>query len=100
MRQITYGGGAFVTSDEIADALLEYAAALSNADRAATVHVPAIDTFGKTSDIQVLVGPASQLMSESMEGEETALNGTEFIGGIAIRMETLRRTFIPSEGDS
>lgn len=99
MRQVNYAGGSFITSDAVANALLEYAASLANADRAATVHAPAIGDNGEPVDIQILIGPASQLMAQAIEHEGTGPDGTEFAAGIAERMNVLRRTFIPFDGE-
>lgn len=60
---MSYGGGAFVTTDEVAEALLEYAAVLANAGRAATLDVPAVGAEGPEV-LKVLVGPASQIVAE------------------------------------
>jgi hypothetical protein len=99
MREITYAGGSFVTSDEIAQALLEYGAALANADRAATVHVPAI--AGGAPDVTVLVGPASQLMATPYDGSGEDPDGAKFITDVGDRIKILERTFTyPGPGSS
>jgi hypothetical protein len=100
MRHVTYAGGKFVTNDEVAEALLEYAAALANANRAATVHVPGVDEWGAPSDIQVLIGPASQVMATAAAGDDTDVDGATFVSTVTERMTVLRRTFIPGDGES
>jgi hypothetical protein len=77
MRRVTYAGGDFTTSDEIAHLVLEYAAVLANKGRAATLSVPIRDV-GKVSEVEVLVGPASQLTSEEVAGEEQIAGESEF----------------------
>jgi hypothetical protein len=99
MRQITYAGGTFLTGDAIAEALMEYAAALANADRAATVHVPAVDN-GDITDVNVLIGPASQLMAEKVVHAGPEPDGTAIVDAINDRMEHLTRTYIPVDGES
>ena len=99
MRQITYAGGTFLTGDAIAEALMEYAAALANADRAATVHVPAVDN-GDIVDVNVLIGPASQLMAENVAHAGPEPDPTAIVDAINDRMERLTRTYIPVEGES
>ena len=67
MHKVTYTGTVFYTGDRIAAALLEYAAALARADTAATVTVPALTSAGEAADVEVLIGPASQLASEPFD---------------------------------
>lgn len=76
MRRVSYAGETFITSDEVADAVLEYAAALSNADRAATLEVPTIGEGGPTT-VKLLIGPASQVVSEPVAGEAVTSEGAE-----------------------
>jgi hypothetical protein len=91
MRQITYAGGSFITSDAVAQALLDYGAALANADRAATVHVPATGLPG--DNVAVLVGPASQLLAQPYDGPDEEIDGTAFIHEVTDRTRQLERTF-------
>ena len=93
MRQITYAGGSFVTSDAVAQALLEYGAALANAARAATVHVPVVGLHGEGDNVAVLVGPASQLLAEPYDGPDEEIDGTAFIHEVTDRTRQLDRTF-------
>jgi hypothetical protein len=64
MRRILYAGGVFFTPDSVATALLEYAGALARNDTAATTTVPGVTEDGQRADIELLIGPASQLVSE------------------------------------
>jgi hypothetical protein len=86
MRQVSYAGGTFVTSDGIADALLEYAAALANAARASIVDVPVVGD----GHIRMLIGPASQVMAQSTEDASLEPDGTEFLEDLDRRVELLR----------
>lgn len=91
MKEIAYAGGSFVTSDEIAEALFKYAAALGIADRAATVDVPA---FGiPAPGVTVLVGPASQLMAEPVDESGAPPAGDAFIDDVHDRITRLEQTF-------
>ena len=67
MRKITYAGTAFYTGDALAEALLEYARALARHDIADTVFVLGRTTQGDVDQIEVLLGPASQMVSEPIE---------------------------------
>ena len=90
MREVIYAGGSFITSDEVADALIEYAAALANAERAATIHVPAAVRPGQPDDVTILVGPSSQLMAQAVESHgEADPDAAEFLSSVAARMRQL-----------
>jgi hypothetical protein len=93
VRKIIYAGGSFITSDAVADALLEYAAALANANRAATIHVPSELAHDQPSDVSVLVGPASQLMAEEVESEGPDPDGGEFVNTVGVRIRQLERSY-------
>ena len=75
MRKITYAGTAFYTGDALAEALLEYARALARHDIADTVFVLGRTTQGDVDQIEVLLGPASQMVDPDLVrrlGELTA----------------------------
>lgn len=93
MREVVYAGGSFVTSDAVAETLLEYAAQLANADRAANLHVPALDQFGQPFDVSLVVGPASQLLSEPVTHAAPEPDGAAFISDVTNRMRDLRRAW-------
>ncbi|MGN6503283.1 MAG: hypothetical protein ACTHKX_10350 [Pseudolysinimonas sp.] len=100
MREVVYAGGSFITGDAIAETLLEYAAQLANADRAAKVHVPALDQFGQPFDVALVVGPASQLLSEPVTNAAAEPDGTDFISDVTNRMRDLRRAWPTAVYDS
>ncbi|MCU1422367.1 MAG: hypothetical protein JWN36_2018 [Microbacteriaceae bacterium] len=62
MRTISYGGESFTTSDDAADALLEFAAAAAMNDFAGVIHLPAIDADGATITADLVIGPSSELL--------------------------------------
>jgi hypothetical protein len=62
MRTISYGGESFTTSDDAADALLEFAAAAALNDFAGVIHLPAIDDQGETITADLVIGPSSELL--------------------------------------
>lgn len=72
MERIHYAGGTILTGTEISRALLQYAAALARSDSSATVDVPVRDEHGELATANMLIGPASQLISlaETSGGEE------------------------------
>ncbi len=71
MKRVLYAGGSFLTGDGIADALLDYAAELANAGKAAKVEVPALDLEQRPERVLLLIGPSSQLLAEPVSvGQE------------------------------
>jgi hypothetical protein len=91
MHEVSYAGGTFVTSDEVAEVLIEYAAALANADRAASVDIPVTGLATGDSSLQLLVGPASQLMSSPTEVEGSIDGGEAFVAEMRVRIDKLQR---------
>jgi len=78
MRRIQYAGGTFVTGDVAAGAICDYAATLANAGRAASVVVPVLAEDGRQEEVEMVIGPSSQLLSEAIESEREAPDGVEF----------------------
>lgn len=72
MRKIVYAGSTFYTGDALAEALLDYARALARHGIADTIFVPGRTMQGETDEVELLLGPASQIVSEPVElvGEE------------------------------
>ncbi|WP_440708417.1 hypothetical protein [Herbiconiux sp. YIM B11900] len=64
MKTVSYVGLTFQTADAIADALLRLAAALGQNERAETVEIPVVESDGRLSSVQLVVGPASQFISQ------------------------------------
>jgi hypothetical protein len=72
MRRITYAGTWFDTGDDIADAIMEYSKALAYNEIADTISVPGRSSTGDSGMVEVIIGPASQIVSAPIEsiGEE------------------------------
>jgi hypothetical protein len=72
MDRIHYAGGELLTGSNIARSLLAYAEALAQRDSAASVEIPVRHSDGTVGRASILIGPASQLVSESetLGGEE------------------------------
>lgn len=65
MDRLHYAGNSIVTGTDIAHALLGYAQALAEAESSATVSIPTLRDDGTRGRSEVLIGPASQLISDS-----------------------------------
>jgi hypothetical protein len=59
-----YAGGSFVTSDDVADALLRFVSAVPRNRRNQVVSVPGFLPDGQAGVVELLLGPNSQLMSQ------------------------------------
>lgn len=72
MDRIHYAGGELLTGSDIARSLLAYAEALAQRESAASVEIPVRHSDGTVGRASILIGPASQLVSESetLGGEE------------------------------
>lgn len=73
MERIYYAGDQFLTGTEIARALVGYAAALARRGTAAAVEIPVRHaTDGRDGMVNFLVGPASQLVTETVDADDDA----------------------------
>ncbi|HEY9478321.1 MAG TPA: hypothetical protein VIQ26_07805 [Microbacteriaceae bacterium] len=60
MKKVSYAGLAFLTADDVADALVDLAAALP---RAEIVEVPIVDDRGTIQRARLVIGPTSHLIA-------------------------------------
>lgn len=67
MQRIFYAGDSVLTGTDIAQAVLAYAQALAGKQSSATVHIPVVLSTGERGDASILIGPSSQLFSETPE---------------------------------
>jgi hypothetical protein len=89
MKKIRYDSSVILTSDDVADAVIEYAAALSGGDRADTVEVPAVAPDGTMTTTKILIGPASELVVEDTDEDELEMEHAEFVE----RLRSAAKTF-------
>ncbi len=89
VKRILYAGGFFLTGDRIAEAVLEYAAELANAGKAAKLDVPALDLEQRPELVSLVIGPSSQLLAEPVSvGQE--IEDETFTRQLHRRTEVLR----------
>jgi hypothetical protein len=69
MKRIIYATAEFTTDDDVADALLEYASVLAIVGSADVVRFPGLDSAGTVRQMQIVIGPASQLLA--MDADST-----------------------------
>ena len=73
MKLIHYAGETFLTGDGVADALLDYAMALARRARADRVELPVV-SHGERGRIEIVLGPASQLVVETRDSNDVSLD--------------------------
>lgn len=93
MKHIHYDSSTILTSDDVADAVIEYAAALAGGDRADTVAVPTIAADGTRTTTKILIGPSSEIVIEDADEDELEVQDDEFVA----RLRAAARTFGHSE---
>ncbi|WIB77924.1 hypothetical protein DEJ28_02175 [Curtobacterium sp. MCPF17_002] len=93
MKHIHYDSSTILTSDDVADAVIEYAAALAGGDRADTVAVPAVAEDGTMTTTKILIGPSSEIVVEDAEEDDLELEREEFVS----RLRAAAKTFGHSE---
>jgi hypothetical protein len=69
MDRIHYAGDSVLTGSAIAKSLLAYAEALAKKGSSATVDIPSRRSDGSLGRANFLIGPASQLVSETEESD-------------------------------
>ena len=89
MERITYAGNTLVTGSAIAHAVLEYARALAEAGIADTVVIPTVAEDGAPERVEMLIGPASQLMSGSTRAHGPELEDEETVAELGRRTRGL-----------
>jgi hypothetical protein len=83
-------GTSFLTGDDVADAVLEYAWVLAQYGRHDLVRVPTRRSDGSVGRSSLLIGPSSQLSSEDLSTADGELIDREFVRGLKDRSAHLR----------
>ncbi|MEO6199941.1 MAG: hypothetical protein ABIX44_02130 [Cryobacterium sp.] len=73
MKRIFYPGGSVLTGSELADAVLQYAEALSTRREVDVIDIPVVDAGGLAGRAQFLIGSDSQLVSVTADAAEVEL---------------------------
>ncbi|MBC7589643.1 MAG: hypothetical protein H7226_01190 [Salinibacterium sp.] len=90
MKLILYAGGSVLTGDVVAHSVAEYATALAQAGKADTVRIPVIKD-GRLNSVELVIGPASQLIIEDAGGDfEDAFHDDTQLGTVLEKLKALR----------
>lgn len=89
MKQVTYAGTTFTTGTAIADALLGLVEALGANGASASVHLPALGDDGEIRDVDIVVGPASEVVAMTVPSAQPELVDVETVAGFEKRVREL-----------
>lgn len=79
MQIIMYAGNEYLTGDKIADALLAYSRALGDDEHAEIIGIPVRDDDGSIATAKFLIGPASQIVAQTVNGRGPELEDAELV---------------------
>lgn len=79
---IHYAGDAILLNDDLASAVVEYAAALARVGSSAELTVPVVTADGSVQSASMLLGPASQLIATPSPGAIEAAADPELLAEI------------------
>jgi hypothetical protein len=89
MKTIHYAGGEVLTSDTLADAVVDYASALARVGSSAQLTIPVVLPDGTVSEASLLLGPASQLVAQPTLDARGELENTELVAEVTRRTRAL-----------
>jgi len=99
MKRILYSNGSLVMGDDLAGSVVRYATALAKAHSADSVVIPIVSgdfhTLGgttvlETGKVEMLIGPASQLVIEEVGGQTGGEDDAEFIAEIEKKLDLMQ----------
>ena len=101
MKRVSYGGASFLTADRVADSLLLLVAAIRDCHGVEVVELPAVGNGGEPVVVQLVVGPASEIISVSEAAPEAELasiepDTTEVVDYLLDRIQDLSLTSHPT----
>ena len=94
MKVISYAEEHIVTTDEIAGEVLSYARELGQSHIADTLDVPALYADGHIGQVQLLIGPASQLTVLETSEKQADIASEKFLAEIRRRSAALRSAHV------
>jgi hypothetical protein len=81
MKRLWYASGHFDTGDAIADAVMDYAAALAVRTKSVVLHVP-VDVDGEPSVVDIVLGPSTHLVAEPAAFIGSEIEDAAFVASI------------------
>jgi hypothetical protein len=89
MRKLYYASGFVILSDEVCDAVIEYAHQLAQAKQSDLVTVPALSDEGARGMTTLLIGPASALFAAPALDRGVDLDDDHAVASMRKKIESL-----------
>jgi hypothetical protein len=89
MRTIAYLSQVLVTDDHVAELVLEYARTLAVHNTSDTVVIPVVDKDGAVTSVELLIGPASQMMTGFSERDPIDLDAASTLAALRAKINKL-----------
>ena len=90
MMTLHYASGSVLVADDVCEALLEYARALSAVQSSDVLIVPVVSDSGEPATAEFLLGPASQLFAVPVVGATESARDQSVIDDITRRTQLIR----------
>lgn len=90
MKNLTYAGRTFQTTDEVADALFDFVVALDRGSSGESVELPVIRDDGLARTVRILVWPGIELICEADDHHPDGVDNDEYASDIRARALKLR----------
>ena len=100
MQSVSYGGESFVTSDDGAAALLEFAASAAMSGVGEVVALPSVQADGSVVSVSLVIGPSSELMTTPVETLQTEPDTREAAAVLRVRASELRASNLHAHGSA
>lgn len=85
MRNIVYGSSTVLVADDVADAVLRYAAVLATTGTSDVVHIPTVDDMGYAARVTVLLGPGIPVMVVAAPDDLLEEASPQFVADMSAR---------------
>ena len=86
MKELIYAGGKTIVSDELAEVLTDYAQILASKGNSGVIEIPAVGEDGTVGTSRLLLGPASQLITEPVTSDARELDDRDVIEELRSRI--------------
>jgi hypothetical protein len=100
MKRVLYGGESFVTSDDGAAALLEFAASAAMSGIGEVVTLPSVLADGRVVSVSVVIGPSSELMTTPIETSQAEPDTKAAAAVLRARASQLETSSIHANGSA
>lgn len=89
MKHVIYGLSAVITTDDVADALIHYAAIVAQAQASDVVAVPTVDLAGYPEVTSIVLGPGVPVLVSGAPDDELETPHPDFVNDLTNRTRDL-----------